>query len=259
MNSSNPLLSGIAFVRSPTDNLLTFDTKMTRKKKSKTFSERSWRTLVGGKRRRPKSPVAWRRTFLGFGKVLLLLILVGGIGFGFWWGREFLARQSGPLDLAGPSVPIASVSFKSDGVLDLGWINDRLDLPVKKALMELDLHEIQVKLESEPQIASARVSRLFPDILGVELIERKPVLRLGVLLRRNGFLSGSTLSNPPFFPESPVQVSSARKPPQEIHRQNRSVLFPGKFYNQLTDSAGCSGIHRPPHAQVSADAPGMIR
>ncbi len=153
---------------------------MTRKKKSKTFSERSWRTLVGGKRRRPLTGVAWRRIFLRFGKVLLLLILVGGIGFGFWWGREFLARQSGPLDLAGPSVPIASVSFKTDGVLDLGWIKDRLDLPVQKTLMELDLHDIQVKLESEPQIASARVRRLFPDVLGVELIERKPVLRLGV-------------------------------------------------------------------------------
>ena len=126
------------------------------------------------------SGVAWRRTLLGFGKVLLLVTLLGGVGYGFWLGREFLAEQSGPVDLTGPAVPIASVSFKSNGVLGTSWLNECLDFPEGTTLMDMDLRALQAKLEAKPQIATARLKRLFPDALRVEVMERKPVFRLGI-------------------------------------------------------------------------------
>jgi hypothetical protein len=157
---------------------------MATKKKKNTFSERSWRKLVPEKRRRPMSWIAWRRAFIGFGKALLLVCSLAGVGFGSWKFKEYLATQSGPVDLTGPSVPIASVTFASDGVLDHEWILQWLDLPTGKTLMDLDIANLQQRLTDEPQVSYARVSRIFPDVLRVELKERKPILRLG--LRKQG-------------------------------------------------------------------------
>ncbi len=126
------------------------------------------------------SAIAWRRAFFGFGKALLFVVLLAGAGYGLWLGREYVAGQSGPVDLTGPAVPIASVSFKSDGVLDSSWINEWLALSEEDTLMDLDLRALRTKLENQPQVASARLRRLFPDLLRVELRERKPVFRLGI-------------------------------------------------------------------------------
>ena len=156
----------------------------TNKKKKNPFSERSWRNLVPEKRRRPMSWIAWRRAFLGFGKALLLACSLAGVGYGSWKFKEFLTTQSGPVDLTGPSVPITSVTFAGDGVLDHEWILQWLDLPAGKTLMDVDIADLQLRLVNEPQVADARVSRVFPDVLRVDLKERRPVLRLG--LRKQG-------------------------------------------------------------------------
>jgi len=124
------------------------------------------------------STVAWRRSLLGVGKFLLILAILGGSGYGIWCGREHFQRNPGPVDLTGPSLPVDSLKYATDGVLKLASIKRILQIPRKATLMDLDLKDLRSKLESESQIAFARVRRRFPSTLQVEISEHKPLYRL---------------------------------------------------------------------------------
>ena len=124
------------------------------------------------------SSVAWRRSFLGVGKVLLIITLLGGSGYGIWLVREHFQRNPGPVDLTGPALPVDSVKYATDGVLSLNSIKRMLQIPENAALMDLELKDIRSKLERDPQIAFARVRRRFPSTLQVEISEHKPLYRL---------------------------------------------------------------------------------
>jgi hypothetical protein len=157
---------------------------ITRKKNLKSNSDRSWRNLVSDKRRRPMSSVAWRRSFLGVGKVLLIITLLGGSGYGIWLVREHFQRNPGPVDLTGPTLPVDSVKYATDGVLSLNSIKLMLQIPENATLMDLELKDIRSKLERDPQIASARVRRRFPSTLQVEITEHKPLYRLFIRAKK---------------------------------------------------------------------------
>ncbi|SVB62561.1 uncharacterized protein METZ01_LOCUS215415, partial [marine metagenome] len=90
---------------------------ITRKKNPKSNPDRSWRNLVSVKRRRPMSSVAWRRSLLSVGKVFLFLALLGGSGYGIWLGCEHFQNNPGPVDLTGPTLPVDSLKYATDGVL----------------------------------------------------------------------------------------------------------------------------------------------
>jgi hypothetical protein len=157
---------------------------ITRKKNHKPNSDRSWRNLVSDKRRRPMSSVAWRRSFLGVGKVLLIITLLGGSGYGIWLVREHFQRNPGPVDLTGPTLPVDSVKYATDGVLSLNSIKLMLQIPENATLMDLELKDIRSKLERDPQIAFARVRRRFPSTLQVEITEHKPLYRLFIRAKK---------------------------------------------------------------------------
>ncbi len=157
---------------------------ITRKKNLKSNSDRSWRNLVSDKRRRPMSSVAWRRSFLGVGKVLLIITLLGGSGYGIWLVREHFQRNPGPVDLTGPTLPVDSVKYATDGVLSLNSIKLMLQMPENATLMDLELKDIRSKLERDPQIAFARVRRRFPSTLQVEITEHKPLYRLFIRAKK---------------------------------------------------------------------------
>lgn len=130
------------------------------------------------------SSVAWRRSFLGVGKVLLIITLLGGSGYGIWLVREHFQRNPGPVDLTGPTLPVDSVKYATDGVLSLNSIKLMLQIPENATLMDLELKDIRSKLERDPQIAFARVRRRFPSTLQVEITEHKPLYRLFIRAKK---------------------------------------------------------------------------
>ena len=73
------------------------------------------------------------------------------------------------------------MSFESDGVLDHRWFKNWFGPLRGRSLMQIDLQELHSGLISEPQIAYARVRRVFPSTLKIEINEEIPVLvlRLG--------------------------------------------------------------------------------
>ncbi|MDR1255045.1 MAG: FtsQ-type POTRA domain-containing protein [Puniceicoccales bacterium] len=79
--------------------------------------------------------------------------------------------------------PLRKVIFTSDGVLSENWLNRRVSIPLGKALMRIDLEYIKTQLEACSQVASAVITRKFPDTLVIEIKELKPVAKLFVSIQ----------------------------------------------------------------------------
>jgi cell division septal protein FtsQ len=76
--------------------------------------------------------------------------------------------------------PLRKITFTSDGVLSENWLRKRVFIPLGKDLMRIDLEYIKTQLEACSQIASAIITREFPDTLMIEIKELKPVAKLFV-------------------------------------------------------------------------------
>ncbi|MDR2769512.1 MAG: FtsQ-type POTRA domain-containing protein [Puniceicoccales bacterium] len=76
--------------------------------------------------------------------------------------------------------PLRRITFISDGVLSENWLKRCVSIPLGKNLMRIDLGCIKTQLEACSQVASAIITRQFPDTLVIEIKEFKPVAKLFV-------------------------------------------------------------------------------
>lgn len=140
----------------------------------------SWRQLGGKKRGRIGTPQARKRRALRVLRLFAVLLAVAAAGYGiFWIIRE--VREKGrdeALAVAPPSQPIERVFFDTDGVLPDAWLSRIARLKPGVKLMEADIHSLKERLESEGQVLSASVERVFPSDLKIRVTERQPVMRL---------------------------------------------------------------------------------
>ncbi|MCX6936646.1 MAG: FtsQ-type POTRA domain-containing protein [Verrucomicrobia bacterium] len=92
------------------------------------------------------------------------------------WG----AWKDNPATLAAPvqSAPLREIAVRSDGVLNHAWVERTLGIAPGTGLMSLDLADLRDRLLQTGQVRTAVVTRRFPDVLGVTLEERGPVLRV---------------------------------------------------------------------------------
>lgn len=139
---------------------------------------RSWREIPQEIAPRAMSRVGRKRsTFRLVRSVLATIAFVAAAAGAFEIWRTF--RHS-PQVLASPveSQPVRTIRVQTDGVLDRAWVERVLALPKGVALMELDLYALRTRLTASGQVASAVLTREFPDTLSVVLAERSPVVRL---------------------------------------------------------------------------------
>jgi len=141
---------------------------------------RSWRDIPQevaprsmsreGRRRVNMSSIKW-----GVGALVVAVAAWGLVEILQTW-------QQNPTKLAAPvkSEPLRTIKLTTDGVLDLAWIERRLELPKGVTLMELDLLRLQSDLLADGQIRTAVLTRKFPDTLVASVQERSPVGRLRV-------------------------------------------------------------------------------
>lgn len=95
------------------------------------------------------------------------LLLVSGIGFGVLV-FPLLEKQM--------NQPVTKVSVTGDlFFMDKREIMAQIPVYQGDRLLDLDLNTIQQQLEQMPWIYSARVSRQWPDVIDITIVEQKPI------------------------------------------------------------------------------------
>lgn len=138
----------------------------------------TWRDIPQAASPRPVNRTGRRRLifsalrFWSFAGLVAASLLFGYFAVRVW--------RDNPGGLAGPaeSAPLREIVARSDGVLDLAWVQRTLSITPGVGLMTLDLPALQDRLVASGQVRVAVVSRRLPDVLSVVLEERSPVLRI---------------------------------------------------------------------------------
>lgn len=73
---------------------------------------------------------------------------------------------------------VKRVLFDTNGVLDEAWLSDVIQINRNMQLMDINIFELKHSLESFDQVLEAKVIRIFPDALRVELNEEVPMFKL---------------------------------------------------------------------------------
>jgi len=139
---------------------------------------RTWRDLAQPIAPRVMSREGRRRRALAVAKVGGIALAVVAAGWGAVEVSSAWQHDPGTLLASANSVPVGSITLRTDGVLDAAWLRTTLALPAKADLMGLDLAALQRRLRASGQVQSAELTRVFPDHLAVLLQERVPVARV---------------------------------------------------------------------------------
>ena len=147
--------------------------------------EQSWRELAVQRQTRVNSSLSWKRRKVRwikfFGIILVCAIVVGAII------RAFQGQKPDD-DLAATASKagfIQRIELYTDGVLSDEWLSETIQLRPGISIMEVDIHALKETLEANAQVKSASVERVFPSEIHIDIIERKPVMRL-MIANANG-------------------------------------------------------------------------
>ncbi|MCK4325240.1 FtsQ-type POTRA domain-containing protein, partial [bacterium] len=139
-----------------------------------------------GERRREKR----KKLFKGLGKLTLILSLIAGLAFAGKKAEDFL--------LTSHFFRIKEVNFKGATFLRQEVLEKLANIKLGKNIFRVNLRAIQERLERNPRVREAIISRAFPNAVTVNIREREavalfesggeayPVDREGVVLPRLG-------------------------------------------------------------------------
>ena len=155
------------------------------REKSSSFPS-TWRDLKPDSPKRPASKAALRKRFVGVSKSFGVLAVICLFGLVAWWINDQRIKEE-PLNFFGPGIPVENILFETDGVLADSWYKNWYGPLRGRSLMDIDIQFLQRQLQNESQIASAKVSRVFPNTLKVEINEHQPILVLRLRKKEGGF------------------------------------------------------------------------
>lgn len=123
----------------------------------------------------------WRLVMAGV-RMIALLSLLGGLGWGAWMVVAALQEDPKRIPAVAKTIPVKAPELKTmrDGSLDDAWLARTLEIPPGTSLMELDLEKLQARVLADRQVLTATVTRIFPDRLVVQITERMPISRIRV-------------------------------------------------------------------------------
>ena len=142
--------------------------------------DQSWRKLAGPSSHRVNSPQARKRRRTRLVKFFVGLILILTVGGGLTWAGLAFKQREQNIPMTPSSKPIERIIFDTDGVLPDIWLSKTIKLRPGMSMMEADIYELKKTLESDAQVKSASVERVFPSDLRIRVEERLPALRLAV-------------------------------------------------------------------------------
>ncbi len=125
------------------------------------------------------SPVVRKRILTKAGITAVIVVLVFGIAYGFFWLKSF--ESIGAKEEVIREENYAKVLISGNYNLSETLILERLGELVKKPLEKISLPELQSELEKYAPVADIRISKDFPDQLNIRILERLPILALASL------------------------------------------------------------------------------
>lgn len=141
-------------------------------------ASRSWREIPQQVKPRAMSREGRRRYFAAGVKTAAVagaLVLLGAGGL--WLARTWSANPAW-FSTASGQPAVRKFILETNGRLNVEWVRATLALPDKITLMEVDLGKLQERLLQHRQVQTAKVSKILPASLAIELVERAPVGRL---------------------------------------------------------------------------------
>ena len=150
------------------------------RQKGETFAEgaQSWRELVGSRRSRIHSSAARKRRWMRLAKLFSILALLILIPIGIFQLLKTPNQDTKKAVTAATVDQLESILFLTDGVLTDSWLEATIGPQRGQPIMKIDIFALKQKLEETTQVKSASVERIFPSDLRIEIVERKPILRL---------------------------------------------------------------------------------
>lgn len=141
-------------------------------------SSRTWRDIQQSIAPKAMSTEGRKRLMGATVKTVCVLFGVCLAGWGIY--EAVLSWEKNPMAIKSPvkSVPVKTVSLRTDGVLEKAWVTRTLVLAKNAGLMELDLDALRARLLQSGQIQTVVLTRKFPDTLVVMIEERTPVARV---------------------------------------------------------------------------------
>ncbi|MGC4016861.1 MAG: FtsQ-type POTRA domain-containing protein [Luteolibacter sp.] len=159
-------------------------------------------------------------------KLVVILALLGGLGYGGWYGvqRAFLRN---------PEFQLRQLSLNSNKVLDEAGLVAAAEIDLNANLFKLDIDRIHDRLAARPDIAAVTVERHLPSTLVVNISARTPKAWIAVsgsdpaVVRKEGGLlvdaGGMTYTCPA------LQWEDARDlPVVMVPKKDESLLIAGQ-------------------------------
>lgn len=150
------------------------------RQKGDTFANgsQSWRELAEPRRLRVNSRTARKRRWLPMLRLLAILLTLALVVGGIYYLIQSLDINTKGSMAAAKGSPIESILFKTDGVLTEEWLRKKIGLQTGMPIMEVDIFALKKEIEETPQVEVVAVERIFPSSMRIEIIERKPLMRL---------------------------------------------------------------------------------
>ena len=135
----------------------------------------SWRELAGPRHSRVNSSLSRKRRKIRWIKLIGIILVCLMVTVCIIQVRK---RNDGVASTAAKAGAIKRIGFYTDGALSDEWLNRVIQLRPGMLMMEVDIHALKEILEANAQVKSASIERVFPSDINIEIVERKPVMRL---------------------------------------------------------------------------------
>ncbi len=113
-------------------------------------------------------------------RITAMVAVCAVCGWGIWIVAASVRENTHAMPAVAKATPMKRPELRTDGVLTDAWLVRTLALRPNLSLAEVDLQALRTRLLGEPQVASATLTKHFPDRLIVQIAERSPLARVAV-------------------------------------------------------------------------------